>query len=137
MKIDALSPLRSRPIRSRNRVRSAGPISFASELAEEVSESRSMTGAGTVAPVDALLALQEVADPPTGHEQAKRRGEEILAQLDALRHALLVGALPLAGLERLARTLEAGRGDIADPRLTEVIEEIELRAAVELAKLGR
>ena len=96
-----------------------------------------MTGAGTLAPVDALLALQEVADPLAGHEQAKRWGEAILAELDALRHALLVGALPLAGLERLARTLEAGRGDISDPRLIEVIEEIELRAAVELAKLGR
>ncbi len=78
------------------------------------------------------MALQDVTDPP-----AKRRDEAILAQLEALRHALPVGALPLAGLERPARTPEAGRGGISGPRLTEVIEEIELRTAVEPVKLGR
>lgn len=60
-----------------------------------------------------------------------------LEQLDDLRHALLIGALPLIQLERLARNLAVRRGDVADPRLAEVVGEIELRAAVELAKLGR
>ncbi len=46
MKIDALARLRSKPIRPWNRVRNAAPNSFASELAEEVSEPRSMTAAG-------------------------------------------------------------------------------------------
>ena len=57
MKIDALSPLRGTRIRPRDRVKSAGTASFASELSEEASESQSVGGGGTVAPVDALLAL--------------------------------------------------------------------------------
>ena len=137
MKIDALSPLRATRIRPKDRVKSSGTASFANELAEEAVESQSLSGGGAVAPMDALLALQEVGDAPGDRERARLRGEELLAQLDALRHALLVGVLPLAGLEHLARTLEAHRESIADPRLAEVLEEIELRAAVELAKLGR
>ena len=136
MKIDALSPLRTTRIRPKDRIKSAGTASFASALAGEASESPSVSGGGAVAPVDALLALQEVGDAPGDREQVRRRGEEILAQLDALRNALLVGILPLAGLEHLARTLEARRESISDPRLAEIIAEIELRAAVELAKLG-
>jgi Class II flagellar assembly regulator len=60
-----------------------------------------------------------------------------LEQEDDLRHALLIGALPLIQLERLSRNLAARRSGIDDPRLAEVVGEIELRAAVELAKLGR
>ena len=40
-------------------------------------------------------------------------------------------------MDRIVATLNVRRGEIDDPRLGEVADEIELRAAVELAKLGR
>ncbi len=137
MKIDPLSSLRTAPIRRKDRAKDAGSGSFANELAAETTDSQSLSGSGAVASVDALLALQEVGDVPTGREQARRHGEAMLIQLDELRYALLAGAMPISSLERLARTLEARNGEIADPRLSEVVGEIELRVAVELAKLGR
>lgn len=136
MKIEALSPLQSTSLRRKRRAGPSGGAGFASELASEAAEPQSVSGAGGVASMDALLALQEVADEPLDRRQAKRRGEELLAQLDELRHAMLIGAMPLSQLERLAQSLNARRGEIADPRLAEVVQEVELRAAVELAKLG-
>ncbi|MEX0815276.1 MAG: flagellar assembly protein FliX [Dongiaceae bacterium] len=53
-----------------------------------------------------------------------------------MRHGLLAGAIPLAGLEDLARVLRAHRGDVDDPRLADLLDHIDLRAAVELAKLS-
>ncbi len=136
MKIEALSPLQSTTLRRKQRAGASGGASFASELASEAGETQSVSGAGGVASMDSLLALQEVSDAPLDHRQAQQRGEELLAQLDDLRHALLIGAMPLAQLERLAQNLNRRRGEIADPRLAEVVQEVELRAAVELAKLG-
>lgn len=137
MKIASLSPLSSAPLRRKGRSSGAGGSGFASELAADAAEPQTVTGAAAVASVDALLSLQEVSETPLDDERAKRRGEALLEQLDDLRHALLIGALPLIQLERLTRNLAARRGDVADPRLAEVVGEIELRAAVELAKLGR
>ena len=50
---------------------------------------------------------------------------------------LLTGSLPRATLERLGARIEAKRHRVDDPGLIQILDEIELRAAVELAKLGR
>ena len=136
MKIESLSPLKSASLRRKDRSSRPGSSSFASELASDVSEPQGVSATGAVTAVDALLALQEVPEAQLDYQQAKRRGEALLDQLDELRHALLIGAMPLVQLRRLSENLGARRQEIADPRLAEVVEEIELRAAVELAKLG-
>lgn len=51
--------------------------------------------------------------------------------------AASLGTLPRERLDRLTRLLAERRGEIDDPRLAALIDEIELRAAVELAKLER
>lgn len=43
----------------------------------------------------------------------------------------------MARLEALAQLIRAKREQVDDPRLDEILGEIELRAAVELAKLDR
>ena len=49
----------------------------------------------------------------------------------------LVGVPLQAQLAQLAQTIRARREEIDDPRLAEILDEIELRAAVELAKFSR
>lgn len=137
MKIESLSPLSSAPLHRKGRSSGNGASNFASQLTGDVAGPRSVSGATAVTAVDALLGLQEVSEAPLGREQARRHGEALLKQLDEQRHTLPIGALPLIQLERLAETLNVRRGEIDDPRLGEVADEIELRAAVELAKLGR
>jgi hypothetical protein len=56
--------------------------------------------------------------------------------LDELRLAILDGRLRPVDLERLTRLVAEQRTAADDPRLAGILDEIELRAAVELAKLG-
>ena len=66
----------------------------------------------------------------------RRRGETLLDLLDRLRTNLLAGRVPAAHLVELAGLVRARRGTSGDARLEQIIDEIELRAQVELAKLA-
>lgn len=83
--------------------------------------------------VDSLLALQEV-NPDEERGALHRHAEDLLDELDELRHGLLAGALSRHQLTRLKSLVNARRANVTDPRLGEILDEIELRAAVELAK---
>jgi hypothetical protein len=61
----------------------------------------------------------------------------LLDGLDKLKAALLSGRVQISELENLKTTLSLRREMTDDPRLDDVLAHIELRAAVELAKLGR
>jgi hypothetical protein len=97
----------------------------------------SVGNVASLATVGSILALQEIGVDPDGDARGRQRGEDLLDRLDELRLALLEGRLPAAAIERLAEMVTARRAQVSDPRLAEILDEIELRAAVELAKLGR
>jgi hypothetical protein len=87
----------------------------------------------TVGGIDALIALQGVEDPVERRRRAVKHGRRAL---DALKLGLLAGTLEPAALLRLkavAADLKDGSGD---EKLDQVLAEIELRVAVELAKAG-
>ena len=114
----------------------AGSGGFSSALGSDAAAAAQTHAATAMQAVEGLLSLQEVPDPATGRRRAVARGTDLLDALDELRLAILAGVLPRARLEALAR-LAAERGPMVDdPRLAEVLAEIELRAAVELAKLS-
>lgn len=96
-------------------------------------------GAGVAAagPLDMLLAVQAEEEPQERKRRQAKRGHDLLDGLDALKAALLAGRVAPAQLEHLKQSLELRRETTDDPRLDEVLAHIELRAAVELAKLGR
>lgn len=85
--------------------------------------------------VEALLALQDVGTPTERKRRAVRRAGRILDTLDALKVALLEGEISGAELDRLRRAVRDERDNTDDPALEAVLDEIELRAAVEVAKL--
>lgn len=108
---------------------------FADHLggAAAAAATESASGGASVA---ALLAVQAAGDALEARKQAYDRAEGMLKKLDALHLALLEGRLDDSALTRLAADMERQAGSIADPELAEVVAEIELRAAVELAKRG-
>jgi hypothetical protein len=57
--------------------------------------------------------------------------------LDDMKIGLLAGTISESELARLMRTVEDHRDEIPDPDLEGILDEIELRARVELAKHGR
>ena len=87
--------------------------------------------------VGGILAAQEVNDPTTGKSRGLKRGHDILDRLEEMHRALVVGTLSLTQVERLANFVSARKENVADPALAELLNEIEIRAAVELAKFGR
>lgn len=90
---------------------------------------------GQVASAQALLAVQEVGDATAGRSKGLMRAEDMLEALEDLRRGLLMGTVSKAKLESLARLARARRETIDDPHLNAILDEIELRAEVELAKL--
>ncbi len=89
-----------------------------------------------IARVDALLSVQ-AAESPTERAAKKRmreRGEDILKELDKLRHSILTGGLTLGQVIDIADVVASHRERINDPRMTAVLDEIDLRAQIEIAK---
>lgn len=87
--------------------------------------------------LDALLTLQG-ADSSTSEEatkKARKRAADLLDHLDKIRVGLLTGELPKSTLQQLAHTIATHREKAIDPKLAEILDEIDLRAQVELAKL--
>jgi hypothetical protein len=136
MKIESSRP--SRTLASRGKPRSAAPSSagFASELRGQGPSARTVPGR-PVSAVEALVAIQSTLDGAEPRSPARKRGQLLLDELDGLRDALLLGRVPLSRLERLGALVARQRQSCADPGLDRILDEIELRAAVELAKLGR
>ncbi len=95
-------------------------------------------GLSGVGSVDALLALQEtgaVGSPLERKKRAVRRADQILDILGEVRVAMIDGDISQNTLERLTRAIREQRENTDDPKLEGVFNEIETRAAVELAKL--
>jgi len=94
-----------------------------------------VTGVRGVMGVDAILALQDVESASERKRRSVGRAGRLLDDLDEIKIALLGGELSQGQLDRLARTVREQRSATEDPRLEAVLDEIETRAAVELAKL--
>jgi len=114
-----------------------GSGSFAPASPASAPSSSGLAGTGPVAAVgsvEALLALQGDHDEAAARQQATTRAFTLLDVLDDLKIALLEGGVPRAKLVRLMDVLKARRESVSDPRLEAMLDEVETRAAVELAK---
>jgi len=99
--------------------------------------------AGAAAPIaqttgiDALLALQAAEDPLVQRRRkAVRRGNALLDTLETIKADLLLGRVSEGRLNQLMVQI----GQMRERGLAEldgVLDDIELRARVELAKFGR
>ena len=100
------------------------------------SKSSGPAASAPLATLDALLALQGEGDPGERRRRSVKRGHALLDALDHLKAALLGGRVAAADLRAIVSRL-SDRGDLSgDPRLDELLAHIDLRAQVELAKLG-
>ncbi|WP_018042610.1 flagellar assembly protein FliX [Methylobacterium sp. 88A] len=101
------------------------------------------TSSATTAPttslagLDAILTLQGQGEQP-GERRRRfaKRGHDLLDGLDRLKASLVMGRVSTRELQAIASRLSERAGSSGDPRLDGLIADIELRAAVELAKLS-
>lgn len=90
-----------------------------------------------IASMDGMLALQGVSDEEIRRRETVRQGHSMLDTLEALRASLLAGRVPAEVVMELGSRLSRQRAGISDPKLLEILDDIELRVAVEKAKLEK
>ena len=135
MNIDALGRLRGAAAPSKTaRAGSSGRGDFARLVGD--SPARTNGGvAASVGGIEALLAAQEAGDGTHGRSRGRARAEAWLDSLDELRADILSGSVSPLRLRNIADLVATQRDAVDDPKLTEILDEIDLRAQVELAKL--
>lgn len=115
--------------------RAAAASGFAPDL-EPPQRAAAAASVGAVTPLDAIVALQ--TEEPLAHRRARqlRRGRDALDALERLEQGLLVGRAP-AALRAELESLRAGAALTGEAGLDHVLREIDIRLAVEAAKLER
>lgn len=130
MKIDPSRPtIAANPTRRADAGGGFAPIG--DDAAPTVASTRATSA--TIA-AQSVLALQGLDDPIAKRARHVRRGKDSLDALDRLQIGLLEGRAPgdaRATLGRLLREREA----TDDPTLNAIMDDIDVRVAVELAKL--
>ncbi len=121
--------------KSSNAKRSGQGAGFAGMIDDGQDAAASSAVSSLSAPLS-LFGLQEVDDPAGRQSKAKIRAEDMLDALEDIRMSLLTGQVSEADLKQLVTLSSSEREKISDPRLESVLDEIDLRARVELAKRG-
>lgn len=125
------------PVRKSGKAGKAGSADFAQHLQDDsVSGAGNLSGVAGVSAVGALIGIQEVESATDREARGKKRANLLLSEMDELRLALLTGTISKEQLLRLSAMVQSHKEQIDDPRLAGVLDEIDLRARVELAKYG-
>jgi hypothetical protein len=123
--------------KTKKKDRVSGDGSFISMIQGGPESTGQASASKSIAQIDTLLALQSAEDPTerAARKRMQSRAGNILDELEKLRTALLTGRLTVGHVVEIAGTVAAHREKVMDPRLTAILDEIDLRAQIELAKL--
>jgi hypothetical protein len=119
----------------------AGGMAFSQCLAEAAADGAATPASSGISGADPLLNIQNIQQVETATDRrararAIRRADILLDQLSDIQADLLAGAIPAGRLQALTKMLRVQRESVDDPGLNSLIDEVELRAEVELAKFG-
>ncbi len=112
---------------------------FGDMVAGAAQETSAAAATQSIAKVDSLLAVQGVgsATDRAAKRRMHDRGEKVIRQLDHLRLGILTGNLTLGQVIDIADVVASHRESINDPKMTAVLDEIDLRAQIEIAKMRK
>lgn len=137
-----IQPIRTTETQAARRIvkTASGEVFSVPADAKPVEQAAGAQAAASLASMHATgaLFLQEVEDPLERKKRHAKRGQDVLASLDAIKADVLMGDVSEASLLQLKLQLETMRSEAVegDAHLSAILDEIEVRAAVELAKRG-
>lgn len=120
--------------------KTGGGDSFSSYLQNNLKvSSPQVTAGGAISVADAIFAAQTVDGEEERQIRKKlcKRASGLLEKLEEIRDGLLAGQISKDKLIEISRMVKENRPPAQDPVLQEILDEIELRVEVELAKLTR
>lgn len=103
----------------------------------EATESSGSAITQSIATIDSLLTLQGTDDPAqrAARGRMRARAGNVLQELDRIKISLLTGTLTVGHVIDIADVVASHREKIMDPQLTAILDEVDLRAQIELAKM--
>lgn len=103
------------------------------------SETKEVQATAAMTSADAIFAAQAVNDEEERQIRKKlvKKGNTLLENLEEIRQGLLSGEISKNRLIEISRLVKQKDVATTDQRLQEIMQEIELRVEVELAKLMR
>jgi len=141
MKVSGTRPVSQASKKKASKLKASQGPAFSSHLKNVKNKSKDISQIGELSGVTAvgsILAAQEVETADDGQQKSRRKlqeyGEDILDQLEEIKKDLVIGGIPKGHLANLAQSLRMKKSKIDDPVLIKIIDDIELRASVELAK---
>lgn len=135
MEITGRTRIETAAVRRADRAARSDGKGFTTEDAGDTKSSAGLTGGGPIGAVETILALQGIEDSADHVSRGLAHADDLLKLLDEVRDGLLAGGIPRRTLSRMAHAIAKRRETFADEKLQGVLDEIELRARVELAKL--
>ena len=114
-----------------------GDVDFSSYVSSGPQETAGTVSSQSIAQLDVLLAAQGVGDPTekAARKRSRERADNVLKELEKVRISMLSGNLTVGHMIDVADVVASHRDKIHDPLLTAIMDEIDLRAQVELAKM--
>ncbi|HBM90401.1 MAG TPA: flagellar assembly protein FliX [Rhodospirillaceae bacterium] len=136
-RIEGPSPLRTAThVKRTKKSKKSDGAGFSKHL-DGTQDASGLQGAGALGAVSGVLDIQEVDDALDRASRGKLRAEDMLEKLDSLRLELLSGQLSQGTVQHLSNMVKEHRTEVDDPKLSKILDEIDLRAQVELAKFTR
>lgn len=93
--------------------------------------------ANSISSINSIFSVQEMSIEVLDPEEAKEKGLELLDELKKLRDGIVMEQVNVQSLQHLVNKIQNEKIHVSDPKLQEIIDDIEIRASVELAKLGK
>ena len=126
------------------RGKSAGRVSSGENFADYLKtgtaeKNKEVQATAALTSADAIFAAQSVSDEEERQIRKKliKKGSTLLDNLEEIRDGLLRGEISKDRLIEISRLVKQKDVSSADEKLQEIMQEIELRVEVELAKLMR
>ena len=114
-----------------------GDSSFSDLLVDKSEAKQGAHAAQSITSADALLSVQATDDPAerAARQRMTSRADQILDKLERIRMHMLTGSLTVGDMIDIADMVARHREKVTDPALTAILDEIDLRAQIELAKM--
>lgn len=124
------------PSSAPRRAGTAAPASGFAPAVDAPAPVAASSGVSVITPLDAIIALQSEEPAPQRRRRQTKRGQDALDALERLERGLLTGRAPGA-LKAELESLYFATAPTGQEGLDEVLREIDIRLAVEIAKLDR
>ena len=133
MKIEGVSSSIAAQNRKAEKVAAPGFV-VAQQAAAKTESAHTPVPTSSLASLGSLLAVQQEDTPLERKRRAIYRADSLLDQLDDIRIATLEGRIGYNQISKLSESLKERLDPVDDDELQAILNDIELRAEVELAK---